>query len=124
MPVSRMVTRGGNLASASVQQSRFSFLGILRAVEDRIDNDTPRLNLVEDHIWESTDKSTPVTGEHRRIHFWVSLNGDDRCLNTAYELQAQPGTLPLIPGKTVSDILSGRREKVRFFSPSTQGSTS
>ena len=93
-------------------------------MEDRIDNDALRLNLIEDHIGESTDKSTPVIGQYRRIHLRVSLNGHDRRLNTPYELQAQPESLLLVPGKAIGDILPGRRENVRLFSPSTQGSTS
>lgn len=93
-------------------------------MEDRINNKALGLNLIEDHIRESTDKSTPVIGKHDRIHLRMSLNGDDRRLNTPNELQAQPKTLLLVPGKAVGDILSGRREKVRLFSLSTQGSTS
>jgi len=93
-------------------------------MEDCINNKAFWLNLIEDHIRESTDKSTPVISKHRRIHLRMSLNGDDGRLNAPHELQPQPETLLLVPGKAVGDILFGRREKVRLFSPSTQGLTS
>jgi len=111
-------------AAPLIQQSRLPFVWILRAVEDRIDNDALWLNLIEDHIGESADKGTPVVNKHSRIHQGMSLNGDDRRVNTTQELPTQPETLLLAPSKGVGDILPGRREKVRLFSPSIQGSTS
>ncbi len=93
-------------------------------MEDRINHDAPRLNHIEDYIRKSANEGTPVVGQHCRIHLRVSLHGKDRRLHTPYELQTQPGTLPLVPGKAVGQILPGRREKVRLFSPLTQEWTS
>ncbi len=114
----------GGSGSWLIQQSCLPLVRVLRTMEDCVDHDAFVLDLIEDNEGESSDKSPAVIGEHGRIHQGMSFDGDDCRFNAPQELQTLIRDSVLVPGKGVGNVLPGRGEKVRLFSPGTQGSTS
>jgi len=93
-------------------------------MEDGMDDNSLRLDFVENRIREPADQCLAVIIENGRIHERVSLDGQDRRLQTTQEFQTQAKTLLLIPGKSVSGVLPGLGGEMRLSTPWIQGSTS
>lgn len=93
-------------------------------MEHGMDDDSLRLDFVEDHIRESADQGLAEIIENGRIHERVSLDGQDRRFETTQEFQTQAETLLPIPGKSVSGVLPDSGSEMRLSTPWIQGSTS
>lgn len=93
-------------------------------MEDRVDDDSLRLHIIEDDVGKSSDHGSAIVGQNGGIHQRMPLQGEECCLDTPQEFQTQAESLLLVPSERIGDILPGGRQKMGLFSPWTQGSTS